>query len=177
MPSCFKGQRDWPGGASGCPSGGVDLSKASAPGATSWQAVIGGKKTTADLSSLKQWAAEEKLGPRDKVLPPGGEWTAAQDTPGLLIPVITGALTVPCEPVDAIFAIGSHTYGGLFGGGSDPNLAFEGVKQQLRRTCRARGCDAVINCQFEYRVAVSSGLIGTNQVVEIFGYGTAVRFR
>jgi hypothetical protein len=71
MTSCFKCQKDLPSGASECPYCGVVLSKASAPGATSWQAVIGGKKTTADLSSLKQWAAEEKLGPRvdSRVIP------------------------------------------------------------------------------------------------------------
>ena len=37
------------------------------------------------------------------------------------------------------------------------------------------GGHAVINCQFEYRVAVSQGLMGSKQVIEIFAYGTAVR--
>ena len=35
---------------------------------------------------------------------------------------------------------------------------------------------AVIFCQFQYRVAVGSGLTGSKQVVEIFAYGTAVTF-
>jgi uncharacterized protein YbjQ (UPF0145 family) len=51
------------------------------------------------------------------------------------------------------------------------------VKQQLRRSCHALGGDAVINCEFEYRVAIAPGLLASNQVVEIFAYGTAVRYK
>jgi len=140
-----------------------------------WKAMADGKEYSADFNTLRQWIAEERFAPTDQVLPPEGEWTPIENVPGLLIILTTGDLEVPYEPIDAIFAIGSHTYGGLFGSGADPNQAFDGVKRQLRRVCHKRGGDAVVHCDFEYRVAVSSALIGTHQVVEIFAYGTAVR--
>lgn len=39
------------------------------------------------------------------------------------------------------------------------------------------GADAVICCQFEYRVAVGQGLFGSKQAIEIFAYGTAVKLQ
>ena len=45
----------------------------------------------------------------------------------------------------------------------------------LRKKASELGGHAVINCQFEYRVAVNKGFAGTKQVIEIFAYGTAVR--
>ena len=68
------------------------------------------------------------------------------------------------------------------------HAAFSGVKEQLKDAAFRIGADAVINCQFEYRVAVSTNAIGsligeaagvalgTAQVIEIFAYGTAIKY-
>lgn len=88
--------------------------------------------------------------------------------------ISTGDLHQNYEILDAIFAIDSHT-GGLFSS-SDPGKAFAGVKDQLAKACKKLGGNAVINCQFEYRNASEKGLVGNKQVIEIFAYGTAVRY-
>ena len=87
--------------------------------------------------------------------------------------ITTGNINDDYEIIDAIFAIDSCKES--FFAGADPNKAFEKVKNALRNKCSALGGQAVINCQFEYRVALSQGLVGSKQVIEIFAYGTAVR--
>ena len=89
------------------------------------------------------------------------------------ITVITGGLREAYETLDSVFAI-EGTSAGVFQG-VNPSAAFEGVKQQLRSQCDKLGGNAVIHCQFQYRNAVSGGLFGKNQSLEIFAYGTAVR--
>jgi hypothetical protein len=91
------------------------------------------------------------------------------------IKITTGDLKDSYEIVEAIFALDSHA-GGFFSG-VDPGKAFAGVKDQLKRTAKNLGCDAVICCQFEYRNALADGFVGKKQVIEIFAYGTAVKFR
>jgi len=80
----------------------------------------------------------------------------------------------PYAVLDTVFAIDSHKAG--FFSNADPNKAFDGVKKQLVEKCAKLGGHAVLCCQFEYRNAVDSGLFGAKQVIEIFAYGTAVRF-
>ena len=47
----------------------------------------------------------------------------------------------------------------------------------LEKECKKLGGNAVIDCQFEYRNAIEAKLIGKdNQVIEIFAYGTAVKY-
>jgi uncharacterized protein YbjQ (UPF0145 family) len=53
----------------------------------------------------------------------------------------------------------------------------EGVKQQLMNVCKKLGGDAVTNCQFEYRNALTPGMLGSKQTIEIFAYGTAIKFK
>ena len=165
-------------GEGACPVCGTPAQEIRDTTSGTWRATVQGTEYPTDFTSLKSWVVEGRISPTDHVLAPGSEkWVQIQDVPGLLVPITTGDLAVPYEPIDAIFAIGSHTYADLFGGAKgDPNLAFDGVKRGLRRLCYSRGGDAVVSCQFEYRVAVSSGLLAANQVVEIFAYGTAVRF-
>ncbi|MES0370828.1 MAG: heavy metal-binding domain-containing protein, partial [Mariprofundaceae bacterium] len=57
----------------------------------------------------------------------------------------------------------------------NPGIAFEGVKKQLKQKCSEMGGNAVINCQFEYRNALTDGFVGKKEVIEIFAYGTAVK--
>lgn len=90
------------------------------------------------------------------------------------IKVTTGDSKKEYEIIDTIFAIDSHKEGFL--SSIDPNKAFQGVKKQLIEQCKNSGGDAVICCQFEYRNALADGFVGKKQVIEIFAYGTVVKF-
>ena len=87
--------------------------------------------------------------------------------------ITTGDIKEDYEIIDAVFSLDSCQEG-LFKG-ADPNKAFEKVKNGLRQKATELGGHAVINCQFEYRVAVAQGFGGSKQVIEFFAYGTAVR--
>ena len=88
--------------------------------------------------------------------------------------ITTGDIKEDYEVIDAVFALDSCKES--FFKGADPNVAFDRVKNALREKAAQLGGHAVINCQFEYRVAVSSNAFsGSKQVIEIFAYGTAVR--
>ena len=87
--------------------------------------------------------------------------------------VITGDLNMNYQIIDSVFAIDNHKGGWIMG--ADPGVAFAGVREQLRKKAKKVGGNAVINCIFEYRVAVQQGIIGSSQVMEIFAYGTVVR--
>ena len=82
--------------------------------------------------------------------------------------------------IDTVFAVDgdSGKAGGFFsyGKSADPNAAFDKVKEQLRSTAYKLGGDGVINCQFEYRIAVTSTGNNARQAIEIFANGTAVKF-
>ena len=92
--------------------------------------------------------------------------------------------------IDTIFAMDSSSEKeGFFSHTeANPDDAFTKVKEQLRRYAFELGADAVVSCQFEYRVAVSTdkgvealanwvGVSGGHsQCVEIFAYGTAVSY-
>ena len=87
--------------------------------------------------------------------------------------ITTGDIREDYEIIDAVFALDSCQES--FFQSADPNVAFEKIKNGLRKEAKALGGHAVINCQFEYRIAVAQGLVSSKQVVEIFAYGTAVR--
>ena len=93
------------------------------------------------------------------------------------------------EIIDTVFAMDSRGQAGfLVNEEADPHGAFAGVKQKLKDIAFHLGADAVVNCQFEYRVAVSTDKltaavgaavgvgIGHAQTIEIFAYGTAIKF-
>ena len=88
--------------------------------------------------------------------------------------ITTGDLKDDYEVIDAIFALDSCKEGLLRG--ADPSKAFDKVKNKLRKKCIELDGDAVINCQFEYRIRDDGGFSGDKEVVEIFAYGTAVYF-
>jgi hypothetical protein len=73
--------------------------------------------------------------------------------------VTTGDLRGDYEILDAIFAMDSHAAGFFLG--ANPAQAFDGVKEKLRQAGREMRADAIICCQFEYRVAIADGLFGT----------------
>lgn len=88
----------------------------------------------------------------------------------------TGDIPNKYTVLDIVFAMDSHQEG-YFSGAASPSTAFEGVKKQLRSTCKSLGGDAVIYCQFEYRVSVGKSAFGNAaQCIEIYAYGTAVKY-
>ena len=111
--------------------------------------------------------------------------------------ISSGPINVPFKVLDVVFAMDSHDEGffknilqqavGIRVAAANPTKAFDKVKLQLRAQCHAMGGDAVINCQFEHRVAVSNTIPGLSvgaqlipglankQVVEILAYGTVVK--
>ena len=103
-----------------------------------------------------------------------GKKKEAPPSPNANVLVITGDLNMNYQIIDSIFAMDSNTEG-FFSMGANPGKAFTGVREQLRASAVELGGNAVINCMFEYRVAVKDGLMGAKQVMEIFAYGTVVR--
>ena len=93
----------------------------------------------------------------------------------MALPITTCDTSINYKVIDTLFAIDSHKES-FFGAAADPSKAFEGVKNQLRQQCTELGGDAIISCQFEYRNAVHDGFAGAKQIIEIFAYGTAVKF-
>lgn len=87
----------------------------------------------------------------------------------------TGTLEREFEIIEVIFAFDAHKAGFLTN--ASPDKAFDGVKKHLREKCSLLGGDAVLNCQFEYRNAIADGLVSKKQVIEIFAYGTVVKFK
>lgn len=87
--------------------------------------------------------------------------------------ITTGDLNSEYEIIDTVFAVAFNKE--TWFKSADPSASFEGVKEQLKQKCRALGGDAVICCQFEYRIAVDSGIFASKQVAEIWAYGTAVK--
>jgi DNA-directed RNA polymerase subunit RPC12/RpoP len=96
---------------------------------------------------------------------------------GAQIILSTGQVGRPYQVIDIVFALDSADPRALIHrAGADPGAAFSKVKMQLRHQCSARGGDAVMDCQFFHRVAEGSNLPIGKQPVEIFAYGTAVKF-
>ncbi|MDL2306641.1 YbjQ family protein [Desulfovibrio sp. OttesenSCG-928-C06] len=101
---------------------------------------------------------------------------AASKDPKNSVIISTSDLKKEYKILDTVFAIDAHQEG-FFAGAADPAKAFNGVKEQLKTKCVNLGGNAVISCQFEYRVATGEGLFGgAKQVMEIFAYGTVVKF-
>lgn len=104
--------------------------------------------------------------------------------------VSTGDIKEPYQILDAIFALDCNT-ANFFYGSANPSEAFNGVKEKLRQICLKMGGDAIINCQFEYRISLATTAAGAvtallgkavganisekSQAIEIFAYGTAVK--
>lgn len=82
------------------------------------------------------------------------------------------------EILGTVFAFDSDGEAGIFfGKQGDPGAAFARVTEGLRREGYQLGGDAVIACQFEYRVSVAGDGAAAQQAVEIFAYGTAICYQ
>jgi uncharacterized protein YbjQ (UPF0145 family) len=99
------------------------------------------------------------------------EWDAKYNA----VVITTGDLKRPYEVMDTVFAMDSSEAG--FFSSANPTAAFQALNGQLRSVAASAGADAIIACQFEYRNAYVDGTFGgTNQVIELFAYGTAVKY-
>jgi uncharacterized protein YbjQ (UPF0145 family) len=86
----------------------------------------------------------------------------------------TADIGVDYEVVDSICFVGSRDRG--LHGRQVLEEVFADAKRGLRLQCVQLGGDAVVGCHFSERSAHSVGLIPT-QVIEIWAYGTVVRFK
>lgn len=146
-----------------------------------------GKTFTVDIFDLSKdglcptcsLAAKEKSKHEDEERLVAEEKQAQQESEvaGAHVILSTGQVGRPYEVIDIVFAIDlADPSAFTHRAGADPGAAFNKVKMLLRHQCSARGGDAVMNCQFFHQVAEGSNLPVGRQPVEIFAYGTAVKF-
>ncbi len=79
------------------------------------------------------------------------------------------------EILDVIFAFGTPE-NKMFKT-NNPLEAFPKVSEELKMIAGDMHADAIVHACFDYRVAVRQGCGSNATVVEVFGYGTAVRFK
>ena len=83
----------------------------------------------------------------------------------------------PYDVLDVVFVVHGQEAGGFLGtGGIDMNSAMTNVKKLLIEKAKGLGADAIVGCDFEQRIAVNPGMVN-KQVLEIFAFGTAVKFK
>jgi len=92
------------------------------------------------------------------------------------VKVTTGDVKREYDIVQVVFNIGASSAGSFGFIAASPEKAFRSAEAQLKYQAMQLGCDAVIHTQFEHRVTVDKGVVGTNQGLEVFAYGTAVKF-
>ncbi len=103
-----------------------------------------------------------------------GEADAALRAKLNTVKVTTGDVAWAYEIDRVVFNIGSSQ--GVLGIiGPSPDRAFREAELALKHQAVELGCEAVIFTQFEHRITVDKGLLGPNQGVQVFAYGTAVR--
>jgi uncharacterized protein YbjQ (UPF0145 family) len=88
------------------------------------------------------------------------------------IAVVTSSVCRKFEVIDSVHELASQDRG-LYS--ADLQSIFEMVKNKLRAKCVELGGDAVLNCHFSERSAGTGGLLST-QVIEMWAYGTIVKF-
>ncbi|NLU23147.1 MAG: YbjQ family protein [Clostridiales bacterium] len=89
------------------------------------------------------------------------------------IVISTGNLHREYRVLDCIFAVDFNKQ--TWFKAANPADSFNGVKDQLAQRCRDLGGDAVISCQFQYRISTDNAVL-SKQVAEIWAYGTAIKF-
>jgi hypothetical protein len=86
----------------------------------------------------------------------------------MTIKISTAPPDRPHEILDTIAAVGVSTKG-TFRGGPHLDKALEACKEGLRKFAAELGADAVVSCHFETHF--------DNQVINVAGFGTAVRWK
>ena len=87
--------------------------------------------------------------------------------------VSTGNICEQYRTIDSIFHLVQMKPGGFMGsGGIDLQQGFQQAKAEMAEIARSMGGNAIINCDFELRVAVTQ--FANAQVFELFAFGTVV---
>lgn len=97
----------------------------------------------------------------------------AKENPLNDIIITTGPPPFEYDIVDTIFVLDTLDKKAL--SNSSPSAVFEGAKVQLKQRAASLGGDAIINCQFDYRISAGHGIFGVIHDLEIFAYGTLVK--
>jgi hypothetical protein len=99
--------------------------------------------------------------------------TAPSEEPTSQIIITTGPPPFDYDIIDTIFVL--DTLNKKVFSSISPSAVFDGAKIQLKTRADKLGGDAIINCQFDYRVSSGHGIFGVGHDLEIFAYGTLVR--
>lgn len=87
--------------------------------------------------------------------------------------ISTTAICERYRVIDTIMVLDQYKPGGFLGTkGFDFDQLFTGTKLKIEQKAEALGGNAVIGCDFEFRLAV--GQMGGGQVFEVFCFGTVV---
>ena len=97
----------------------------------------------------------------------------AEEHPLNKIIITTGPPPFEYDIIDTIFVL--DTLDKKVFTNSSPSAVFEGAKIQLKQRAASLEGDAIINCQFDYRVSAGHGIFGVIHDLEIFAYGTLVK--
>ena len=89
------------------------------------------------------------------------------------IVISTGDLDGDYRIIDTVMVFDRDVAG--FIKGVDPSVAFELVKEHLRNVAVEKGGDAVINCLFQFRNAITDSGPFASQVFELYAIGTVVK--
>ena len=97
----------------------------------------------------------------------------AEEHPLNNIVITTGTPPFEYDIIDTIFVL--DTLDKKVFSNSSPSAVFEGAKVQLKQRAASLGGDAIINCQFDYRISAGHGIFNATHDLEIFAYGTLVK--
>lgn len=78
------------------------------------------------------------------------------------------------QTLGMVVGFASKTEG--WGGGIKIEDAYATALDRLKDSAQAKGANAVIHINFQNRVGSSSGCGGQSQVLEVFAWGTAVKY-
>src|SRR5215211_652990 len=85
----------------------------------------------------------------------------------------TGEVQYQYRVIDVVFAYGNSSQS--FFKGVNPMEAYQRVSTMLEQAAAQVGANAVLWVKYDYRVSLTQGFLTTNQVFEVFAYGTAVK--
>jgi uncharacterized protein YbjQ (UPF0145 family) len=122
------------------------------------------KRCSLNLKQLREEAEREELARREqRELHPQHRQ----------ILLSTGEVQYQYRVIDVVFAYGNSSQS--FFKDANPMEAYQRVSVMLEQAAAQIGANAVLWVKYDYRVALTQGLIGPNQVFEVFAYGTAVK--
>jgi hypothetical protein len=121
------------------------------------------------------WTSQGGPGTRGEGVRPGHEYAAraqgGRDIPDLY--VAAGNVNLPYESLGVVIAVVSRQQ--RWGGGLPIHQALTAATDDLKRQAAARGANGLIHLSFMHRISTSPGCGGTNDNIEVYAWGTAVK--